>query len=101
LRIEWVTLTYLKSMIEITVLFYCGFISIIYLFEQLCLPSGLVFRTQKHTLEPCFHSFVITRENGSRTFGFSYIFYEEVNSKHVTSAIQTLQVRKHFFDAWR
>ena len=63
------------------------------LFEQLCLPSGLVFRTQKHTLEPCFHSFVITRENGSRTFGFSYIFYEEVNSKHVTSAIQTLQVR--------
>ncbi|CAG7734875.1 unnamed protein product [Allacma fusca] len=59
--------------------------------RNLCLPSGLVFRTQKHRLEPCFHSFVITRENGSRTFGFSFVFYEEVKSKHVKSAIHTLQ----------
>ncbi|CAL8078926.1 unnamed protein product [Orchesella dallaii] len=59
--------------------------------RNLCLPDGLLFRTQKHTLEPCFHPFVITRENGSRLFGFSYVFYEEVTSPSVTDAITTLQ----------
>lgn len=60
---------------------------------QLCLPDGLLFRTQKHTLEPYFHPFVITRENGSRLFGFSYVFYEEVASQSVIEAILTLQVK--------
>ncbi|GLH07324.1 DENN domain-containing protein 5B [Gryllus bimaculatus] len=58
---------------------------------MLCLPNGLHFRTQKHSLEPSFHSFVITREDGSRSYGFSHIFYEEVANKKIRSAMQTLQ----------
>jgi plasmid maintenance system killer protein len=59
---------------------------------QLCLPHGLRFRTQKHSLEPQFHSFVITREDGRRSYGFSYVFYEEVQNRKICSAMQTLQV---------
>uniref|UniRef100_A0A8C4SMB8 DENN domain containing 5A n=1 Tax=Erpetoichthys calabaricus TaxID=27687 RepID=A0A8C4SMB8_ERPCA len=46
---------------------------------MLCMPKG----TQ-------FHSFIITREDGSRTYGFSLTFYEEVTSKQICSAMQTL-----------
>ncbi|CAG2064752.1 unnamed protein product, partial [Timema podura] len=59
--------------------------------QQLCLPQGLKFRTQKHPLEPQFHSFIITREDGSRNYGFSYIFFEEIRNKKICSAMQTLQ----------
>ncbi|KAJ9601188.1 hypothetical protein L9F63_000656, partial [Diploptera punctata] len=58
---------------------------------MLCLPHGLQFRTQKHSLEPQFHSFVITREDGHRSYGFSYVFYEEVRNRKICSAMQTLQ----------
>ncbi|XP_066992829.2 DENN domain-containing protein 5B [Anabrus simplex] len=58
---------------------------------MLCLPHGLHFRTQKHSVEPKFHSFVITREDGSRSYGFSYIFYEEIRNRKICSAMQTLQ----------
>ncbi|PNF35070.1 DENN domain-containing protein 5B, partial [Cryptotermes secundus] len=58
---------------------------------MLCLPHGLQFRTQKHSLEPQFHSFVITREDGHRSYGFSYVFYEEINNRKICSAMQTLQ----------
>ncbi|PSN49564.1 DENN domain-containing protein 5B, partial [Blattella germanica] len=58
---------------------------------MLCLPHGLQFRTQKHSLEPQFHSFVITREDGRRSYGFSYVFYEEVRNRKICSAMQTLQ----------
>ncbi|XP_028039187.1 DENN domain-containing protein 5B isoform X1 [Bombyx mandarina] len=58
---------------------------------MLCLPAGLQFRTQKHSLEPQFHSFVVTRENASRYYGFSLIFYEEVRNKNICSAMHTLQ----------
>jgi hypothetical protein len=61
-------------------------------YVQLCLPHGLRFRTQKHSLEPQFHSFVITREDGHRSYGFSYVFYEEINNRKICSAMQTLQV---------
>ncbi|XP_039745826.1 DENN domain-containing protein 5B isoform X3 [Pararge aegeria] len=57
----------------------------------LCLPAGLQFRTQKHTLEPKFHSFVVTRENASRYYGYSLIFYEEVRNRNICSAMHTLQ----------
>ncbi|XP_050672617.1 DENN domain-containing protein 5A isoform X3 [Leptidea sinapis] len=59
--------------------------------SMLCLPAGLQFRTQKHSLEPKFHSFVVTRENASRYYGFSLIFYEEVRNKNICSAMHTLQ----------
>ncbi|XP_034238176.1 DENN domain-containing protein 5B isoform X2 [Thrips palmi] len=58
---------------------------------MLCLPQGLQFRTQKHSVAPKFHSFVITREDGSRTYGASYVFFEEVRNKKICTAMQTLQ----------
>ncbi|KAJ8406432.1 hypothetical protein AAFF_G00300060 [Aldrovandia affinis] len=57
---------------------------------MLCMPKGLSFRTQSDSREPQFHSFIITREDGSRTYGFSFTFYEEVTSKQICSAMQTL-----------
>ncbi|XP_019375140.1 PREDICTED: DENN domain-containing protein 5A isoform X2 [Gavialis gangeticus] len=57
---------------------------------MLCMPKGLAFKTQADSREPQFHSFIITREDGSRTFGFSLTFYEEVTSKQICSAMQTL-----------
>ncbi|KAK9752529.1 dDENN domain [Popillia japonica] len=60
---------------------------------MLCLPSGLRFRTQKHSVTqvPTFHSFVITREDGKRCYGFSLVFYEEVRNRDICNAMQTLQ----------
>ncbi|KAF4523620.1 hypothetical protein B566_EDAN010129 [Ephemera danica] len=58
---------------------------------MLCLPHGLQFRTQKNTLEPEFHSFIITREDGSRCYGFSLVVFEEVYDRKLCSAMQTLQ----------
>ncbi|XP_041972649.1 DENN domain-containing protein 5B isoform X2 [Aricia agestis] len=58
---------------------------------MLCLPAGLQFKTQKHSLEPKFHSFVVTKENASRYYGFSLIFYEEVRNRNICSAMHTLQ----------
>ncbi|XP_048856074.1 DENN domain-containing protein 5A-like isoform X2 [Brienomyrus brachyistius] len=57
---------------------------------MLCMPKGLSFRTQADAREPRFHSFIITREDGSRTYGFALTFYEEVTSKQICSAMQTL-----------
>ncbi|XP_066590065.1 DENN domain-containing protein 5B isoform X1 [Prorops nasuta] len=58
---------------------------------MLCLPSGLKFRTQKHSIEPTFHSFVLTKEDGHRTYGFSLVFYEECRNRKICAAMQTLQ----------
>ncbi|XP_014216188.1 DENN domain-containing protein 5B isoform X2 [Copidosoma floridanum] len=58
---------------------------------MLCLPSGLRFRTQKHSVEPSFHSFVLTKEDGHRTYGFSLLFYEECRNRKICAAMQTLQ----------
>ncbi|XP_004543228.1 DENN domain-containing protein 5A isoform X4 [Maylandia zebra] len=57
---------------------------------MLCMPKGLAFRTQMDSREPQFHSFIITREDGSRTYGFALTFFEEVTSKQICSAMQTL-----------
>ncbi|CAL8351934.1 unnamed protein product [Merluccius merluccius] len=57
---------------------------------MLCMPKGLSFRTQVDTREPQFHSYIITREDGSRTYGFALTFFEEVTSKQICSAMQTL-----------
>ncbi|XP_074108201.1 DENN domain containing pinstripe isoform X3 [Cotesia typhae] len=58
---------------------------------MLCLPSGLRFRTQKHSVEPSFHSFVLTKEDGRRTYGFSLVFFEECRNRKICAAMQTLQ----------
>ncbi|KAK1799367.1 hypothetical protein P4O66_006725, partial [Electrophorus voltai] len=57
---------------------------------MLCMPKGLSFRTQADMRNPDFHSFIITREDGSRTYGFALTFFEEVTSKQICSAMQTL-----------
>eukprot|EP00061_Rhincodon_typus_P013210 g39438.t1 len=54
------------------------------------MPKGLSFRTQSESRDPQFHSFLITREDGSRTYGFVLTFYEEVTCKQICSAMQTL-----------
>ncbi|KAM6153927.1 DENN domain-containing protein 5B isoform 2-T2 [Erethizon dorsatum] len=58
--------------------------------NMLCMPKGLSFRTQSDNKDPQFHSFIITREDGSRTYGFVLTFYEEVTSKQICTAMQTL-----------
>lgn len=54
------------------------------------MPKGLSFRTQVDQRDPQFHSFIITKEDGSRTYGFVHTFYEEVTSPQICSAMQTL-----------
>ncbi|XP_043944090.1 DENN domain-containing protein 5B-like isoform X2 [Protopterus annectens] len=58
--------------------------------NMLCMPKGLSFRTQADNRDPQFHSFIITREDGSRTYGFVLTFYEEVTCKQICTAMQTL-----------
>ncbi|ETE64400.1 DENN domain-containing protein 5B, partial [Ophiophagus hannah] len=58
--------------------------------NMLCMPKGLSFRTQSDLRDPQFHSFIITREDGSRTYGFVLTFFEEVTSKQICAAMQTL-----------
>ncbi|XP_055601274.1 DENN domain-containing protein 5B isoform X2 [Uranotaenia lowii] len=58
---------------------------------MLSLPQGLRFRTQKHNIEPRFHAFATTREDGKRCYGFSLVFYEEVRNRQICSAMHTLQ----------
>ncbi|XP_007502592.2 DENN domain-containing protein 5B isoform X2 [Monodelphis domestica] len=58
--------------------------------NMLCMPKGLSFRTQKDSRDAQFHSFIITREDGSRTYGFVLTFFEEVTSKAICTAMHTL-----------
>ncbi|XP_052822652.1 DENN domain-containing protein 5B isoform X4 [Octopus bimaculoides] len=62
---------------------------------MLCLPKGLSFRTQSQPKSPHFHSFMITKEDGSRTYGAVYVFYEEVENEQICAAMQTLQAMHH------
>lgn len=62
---------------------------------MLCLPRGLSFRTQSQQKNPHFHSFIITKEDGSRTYGAAYVFYEEVQNDQICAAMQTLQAMHH------
>ncbi|XP_066264613.1 DENN domain-containing protein 5B-like [Branchiostoma lanceolatum] len=57
---------------------------------MLCLPKGLSFRIENEKRETRFHSFIITREDGSRTYGTSFTFYEKVVDKQICEAMQTL-----------
>ncbi|XP_052242750.1 DENN domain-containing protein 5B-like isoform X4 [Dreissena polymorpha] len=58
---------------------------------MLCLPKGLTFRTDRQERKPKFHSFVITREDGSKLYGSSYVVYEQVRNLQICAAMQTLQ----------
>uniref|UniRef100_M4A3R6 DENN domain containing 5B n=1 Tax=Xiphophorus maculatus TaxID=8083 RepID=M4A3R6_XIPMA len=63
--------------------------------NMLCLPRGLSFRTQADSLDPQFHSFTVTSDDGTRSYGFVHTFYEEVTSPQIITAMQTLYQMHH------
>ncbi|XP_034032616.1 DENN domain-containing protein 5B-like [Thalassophryne amazonica] len=63
--------------------------------NMLCMPRGLSFRTQADSLEPQFHSFTVTVDDGTRSYGFVHTFYEEVTSTQIITAMQTLYQMHH------
>ncbi|XP_070189297.1 DENN domain-containing protein 5B-like isoform X2 [Littorina saxatilis] len=65
---------------------------------MLCMPRGLSFKTQRDKRINSFHSFIITREDGSRCHGAALVFFEEVTSPEVCTAMQTLHAM-HSADA--
>ena len=60
---------------------------------QMCMPDGLVFR--KNLVAPealkFFHSFLITRENGTNSYGSALTFYEEVRDTRTLNTLESLQ----------
>ena len=59
---------------------------------QLSMPEGLIFK--KNLVDPNqthFHSFVITRENGSQSFASVLTFYEQVQDPAMLSTLDALQ----------
>ena len=50
--------------------------------------------SSKHPIatKPAFHSFIITREDGSRLYGFAYTFFERVDDRATCDTMHTLQV---------
>ncbi|KAF0041246.1 hypothetical protein F2P81_007144 [Scophthalmus maximus] len=63
--------------------------------NMLCMPRGLSFRTQADRLDPLFHSFTISSDDGTRSYGFVHTFYEEVTSPQIITAMQTLNQMHH------
>uniref|UniRef100_A0AAQ6IQ20 DENN domain containing 5B n=1 Tax=Anabas testudineus TaxID=64144 RepID=A0AAQ6IQ20_ANATE len=63
--------------------------------NMLCMPRGLSFRTQADRLDPQFHSFTISFDDGTRSYGFVHTFYEEVTSAQIITAMQTLYQMHH------
>lgn len=56
---------------------------------QLCFPRGLKFQMNERP-DPSFHSFLLTREDGSKVYGCSLIFYEKVENENICAAMLTL-----------
>uniref|UniRef100_A0A672JKR4 DENN/MADD domain containing 5B n=1 Tax=Salarias fasciatus TaxID=181472 RepID=A0A672JKR4_SALFA len=63
--------------------------------NMLCMPKGLSFRTQADRRDPRFHSFTISFDDGTRSYGFVHTFYEEVTSPQIITAMQTLLQMYH------
>lgn len=59
------------------------------------MPRGLSFRTQADRLDPQFHSFTVTSDEGTRSYGFVHTFYEEVTGPQIVTAMQTLSQMHH------
>jgi len=61
--------------------------------SRLCLPQGLRFCTQseKASVAPACHPFILTREDGTKSCGFSLVYFEEVSDMNVCHALHTLQ----------
>ncbi|TNN70878.1 DENN domain-containing protein 5B [Liparis tanakae] len=63
--------------------------------NMLCMPRGLSFRTRAERLDPQFHSFTMSFDDGTRSYGFVHTFYEEVTSAPIITAMQTLCQMHH------
>eukprot|EP00066_Takifugu_rubripes_P016214 XP_011605480.1 PREDICTED: DENN domain-containing protein 5B-like isoform X1 [Takifugu rubripes] len=63
--------------------------------NMLCMPRGLSFRTQADQLDPQFHSFTMSSDEGTRSYGFVHTFYEEVTSTQIITAMQALSQMHH------
>lgn len=59
------------------------------------MPRGLSFCTQADCLDPQFHSFTMSFDDGTRSYGFVHTFYEEVTSAQIITAMQTLSQMHH------
>ncbi|EDO30806.1 predicted protein, partial [Nematostella vectensis] len=59
--------------------------------RMLSFPHGLTFRTQAEPHSPSLHSFLITREDGSRVYGCALTVYEVVDEEEICKAMQVLQ----------
>ncbi|CAG0893230.1 unnamed protein product [Cyprideis torosa] len=65
---------------------------------MLAAPHGVLFqtsRTGKWKKQPGFHSFVVTREDSSRYYGYALTFFEPVTDDRLLSSFQALQTM-HF-----
>uniref|UniRef100_A0AC34QRT4 UDENN domain-containing protein n=1 Tax=Panagrolaimus sp. JU765 TaxID=591449 RepID=A0AC34QRT4_9BILA len=61
--------------------------------SSLCMPKGLKFYTEtKVPMNPEFHSFVITREDGTRMNGCALTLFEEVKDDTIKQAMFDLQM---------
>lgn len=59
---------------------------------QLCMPDGLLFKKNlKNTTKTSFHTFLITRENGTRSYGNVLTFYEQIKEMKVLNTLDSLQ----------
>jgi hypothetical protein len=61
---------------------------------RLILPQGLRFCTERE-IDQCVnkaHPFVMTKEDGEKSYGVSLIFYERVEDSNICHAVHTLEV---------
>ena len=60
------------------------------------MPAGVHFscvpkESQDNTKEPRFYPFIIVKEDGSKVYGFSLVFYEQVTDDSIINAVSSLQ----------
>ena len=57
------------------------------------MPDGLTFKKNLQDLHGAFHSFLITRENGTRVYGSVLLFYELVQDTKVQNMLESMQTK--------
>ncbi|XP_033121822.1 DENN domain-containing protein 5B-like [Anneissia japonica] len=61
--------------------------------NMLCMPKGLSFRTHRDKRAPHLHSFLMTREDGTRVHGAALTFYEPVEDQGICISMQALHTK--------
>ncbi|XP_065582616.1 DENN domain-containing protein 5B-like isoform X2 [Artemia franciscana] len=59
--------------------------------NMMCMPHGVQLATAKRVPPPSFHSFIVTREDGSKIYGSAATFFELVTDQAVLAALVALQ----------